>query len=256
MTPDASMIRWVIDARDTVSSTMDEAALLVLSGADEGTVVVANRQTAGRGRAGRAWENPIEALQATIILRPSLPPARLTLAPLLFGLAAAEAIEERCPAVRVWLKWPNDLWIGDRIGGRKVGGILVEMKAGGAMLAGIGINLGADDGRDVGLPDGAAILRSAGCDVDSRSLLDALLVRIAAHWGALMAGDGRVPLEGWLSRAALLGERVTMLRQEEPITGRFAGLREDGALLLEDAAGTTHVMIAGDLTRGPRRITE
>ena len=250
MTPAPRPVTWVIHERRMVTSTMDVAAALAAAGAPEGTVVVAERQTAGRGRSGRTWQDVGVALQATIVLRPSLPARLLTVAPLLFGVAAAEAVETRCPATRIWLKWPNDLWVGERNDGRKLGGILVEMKANGAMLAGFGINIDLPAGAH---PPGAACLATVGCPVAARDLLDALLARIAIHWQALIGGEGRVPLDGWRSRAALFGEWVAIIDHDGvPRSGRFIGIREDGALLLADDAGGIHPVVAGDLARGPR----
>ena len=96
---------------DNVSSTMEVAARLGDAGEPEGTVVLAAAQTAGRGRAGRAWEAPPgSALLASVLLRPSVPTARLPVLSLLFGVAAAEAIE-RAAGIPCRLKWPNDLWL-------------------------------------------------------------------------------------------------------------------------------------------------
>ncbi|MGI9253207.1 MAG: biotin--[acetyl-CoA-carboxylase] ligase [Thermomicrobiales bacterium] len=242
-------IAWSIHEYETVSSTMDIAAELAANGAAEGAVVLARRQTAGRGRAGRAWANDGDVLQATLLLRPAIPAVQLTLAPLLFGIAAAEAITDLCPNLPIWLKWPNDLWVGDRQHGAKIGGILVEMKAGGAMLAGFGINI---DIPEQSLPTGAICHRSAGCAVESPRLLNRLLAHIEDQYRALITANGRVPMDAWLSRAAMLGEQVSVVNHGTVQTGRFAGLREDGALLLEDAEGAKHAIVAGDLTRGPR----
>lgn len=249
MTPAGPAIAWRVIRRDTVASTMSEAAALASEGAPEGTVVVARSQTAGRGRAGRTWIDPGAALLATVLLRPPLPAAAMTAAPLWMGVAAAEAIEAACPGLRVWIKWPNDLWLGERNAGRKTGGILVEIKAGGAMLAGFGVNL-AFPGEE--RPDGAADLRSFGGETSADELLGFLLDRIARRYTALVAAGGRLPLDEWLARAALLGERVAVVDGGSAAAGRFAGVREDGALLLAEDSGEVRVVVAGDLARGPR----
>jgi len=243
------VIDWRIQRYGTVSSTMDVAAGLASEGAPEGTVVVAEEQTAGRGRAGRAWTaGPGESLQATAILRPGVPPARLTTLPLLTGLAAAEAVDLATGA-RCWLKWPNDLWLGDRHLGRKAGGILVEAKADGAVLVGIGINLGQRHGH---LPDGATSLAIEGALTGRDFLLEALLGRLAERYREFLAADSRDGLDAWLERAALLGQRVTVDQGESRLEGVLAGVRDDGALLLETGSGDRVPVVVGDLSRGPR----
>jgi BirA family transcriptional regulator, biotin operon repressor / biotin---[acetyl-CoA-carboxylase] ligase len=243
-------IEWSIHGYDSVGSTMDVAHMLALGGAPEGTTVIARQQTAGRGRAGREWNAPSgSALQATIVLRPSLPPALLTLLPLQFGLAAAEAIDACCTGLRTWLKWPNDLWLGDRNAGRKVGGILVEVRTGAVLLAGFGINI--DQPGEL-LPEEATSLRCHGCRTDPSALLDLLLARVEARYAELLAGEGRISHLDWLERAALLGEMVEIVNEGTPLSGRYIGLRDDGALLLDTGSGEMTPVVVGDLTRGPR----
>ncbi|HEU0113731.1 MAG TPA: biotin--[acetyl-CoA-carboxylase] ligase, partial [Thermomicrobiales bacterium] len=112
-------LAWIVHRFGAVDSTMDEAARLAAAGAPEGTVVRADFQRAGRGRAGRSWESPPgAALLTTLLFRPVVPPDRLGVLALSAGVAVAEAIE----AVGVgpaWLKWPNDVWLGSPVDGRK-----------------------------------------------------------------------------------------------------------------------------------------
>ena len=210
---------WLIHRYDSVASTMDVASQLARFGARERTVVVSTEQTAGRGRGGRSWQAAAgSAVFATLILRPPVAAHRLSTLPLIAGVAVAEAIE-RIAGCAVWLKWPNDVWLGDG-GAAKVAGILVTSSLRGDTvdhaLVGIGINV---------LERARA---AAGCDKPSRrprSHRDSgrgascLLERFGEAYAAFVAADGRPSLDGWLARAALLGEVVT-IEDAGPLTYR------------------------------------
>src|SRR5262249_25693334 len=122
---------------DETASTNADAAAAAREGAPQGLVIVAERQTAGRGRLGRQWESPARAgLAVSILLRPDVPPARLGWLPLLAGVALAESVRH-VARVDAYLKWPNDLLLK---GDRKTAGILAEA-ADGAVIVGIGLNV-------------------------------------------------------------------------------------------------------------------
>lgn len=226
---------------------MDEAAALAAAGEPEGIVVVANEQTAGRGRAGRTWMSPPgSSLLCSIFLRPSVPPERLAPLALVAGVAVAEAIESFGPTPT--LKWPNDVWLNDR----KVAGILVTSRTGPdgiVAILGVGINIGASMSD---LPDGATSLRvAAGSAPDRDDLLAVLLDRIDRGYAAFITSGGYPDLSGWTDRAALLGEEVMIRDGTTTHQGVFAAIDGDGALLLRDHTGHLIRIVAGDLTRGP-----
>src|SRR5229473_6368605 len=135
-------IGWRIHYFDEVGSTQRIAAEMAEARAAAGTVVIAERQTAGRGRLGRSWHSPPGvSLYSTIILRPRMPIAEVPRLSLVAGVAAAEALETVAPGL-VALKWPNDVWLK----GRKTGGIIAEAVTDAAsqlscVLLGIGLNL-------------------------------------------------------------------------------------------------------------------
>lgn len=180
----------------TVSSTQDVARTLPL-----GSVVVADHQTAGRGRLDRAWETPPGgALLASFVL----PPHRL------MSLAAGVAAAEACgPAVR--LKWPNDLMAG----GRKAGGILVEMSAARAVV-GVGINL-------TWAPDGAATI-----DRERDELLEVLTDRMVSWAGA----DAAAVVQRWRELSDTIGRRVRVELPGRTIEGIATDIEEDGSLVV------------------------
>lgn len=234
-----------------VGSTMDEAARLAAEGAPEGTVVVAEAQTAGRGRGGRPWyDAPGASLLLTVLLRPDVPVPRSGLLSLSTGMAVAEAIEATT-GLDPRLKWPNDVWLGDE---RKVAGVLVtgRIGAGGIehVLVGIGINVSTPPDE---LPEGATSLAGeAGRPIDREVLLEALLDRLDARYREFVAGLGRPPLDDWRRRAALVGEAVAIEVAGMAKRGLFLGIDDDGALLLRRPDGTVEAIVAGELVRGPR----
>jgi BirA family transcriptional regulator, biotin operon repressor / biotin---[acetyl-CoA-carboxylase] ligase len=228
---------------------MDDVARLAQSGAEEGIVVVADEQTAGRGRAGRSWHAPPgTALLCSILLRPAVTPDRLSVLPLLAGVAVAEAIEARAP-VECRLKWPNDLWIQER----KVGGVLMTARTKEAVdyvVLGIGVNL---VGHPDDMPTGATSIQAeADVTVTPRKLLLTLLATLQSRYDGYLRSHGVFDVRPWKERAALIGERVTIADRDEVITGIFVGVDVDGALLLDIESGMRRV-VAGDMSRGPVR---
>jgi BirA family biotin operon repressor/biotin-[acetyl-CoA-carboxylase] ligase len=246
---------WFIRRYQTVASTMDVAASLAACGARERTVVVANEQSAGRGRGGRGWQSPAGGLYCTVIFRPDVDPSRLSTLPLLAAVAVAEAIEAmaRCPTS---LKWPNDIWLGDDPIWQKVAGILAASRVAAGrvdhVLLGVGVNL---TGEVDALPPGATTVAAAtGVLLTPEDLLAPLLERLEGAYAAFLRAGGHVSLDGWRARAALLGQSVVVTAAGRALAGRFVGIDDDGALLLQEEGAATRRIVAGDLVRGPSPI--
>lgn len=238
--------------RDVVGSTMDEVAALAAAGEAEGIVVVAEQQTAGRGRADRIWETPHgSAVLASILLRPLVPPERLGLLSLVAGVAVAEVIEQATGVVPA-LKWPNDVWID----GRKVAGILVtsrlDQSGGITAILGIGLNVNTTPAE---LAPGATSLAVATGRPHERAVLLAMLLdRLDRAYATFVEVRGCPDLSGWSRRAALVGDLVTVTDGERTRAGTLLGIDHTGALLLAEPDGTTARIVAGELTRGPALI--
>lgn len=220
--------RFDIDLQAECAST--NAALLARAeaGAASGTVIVAERQTAGRGRQGRAWlASPGDSLTFSLLWRfPSgTAPAGLSLA---VGLAVAEAIQ-KIGAGRTALKWPNDL-LKD---GRKLGGILIELVPGKphAAVIGIGLNLRLPAGMPAELAAQSASLDNAG---EPNALLAAVLVELLAVL-TIFTTDGFAALrDAWTARHAFENAPIRLLSDfAPPRMGICRGVADDGALLLE-----------------------
>lgn len=260
-----------------VASTMDVAAEFAATGEPEGLVVVADEQVSGRGRAGRAWQAPPgSALLLTVLLRPDVPADRLGVLAPLAGVALAEAVEAET-GLACWLKWPNDLWLGERYAGQKAAGVLASARMLGGrpefVLLGVGLNVSTPaDALPAGATSLAGALEAEGrrrpesvgtadpvaddapAFPDREHILAALLARLDAHYAAFVASGGRPSLDGWVARAALLWQPVAVAVGNATHRGVHAGIDGDGALLLRGPDGATERIVAGDLTRGPRSL--
>ncbi|GGC49828.1 hypothetical protein GCM10011504_30310 [Siccirubricoccus deserti] len=232
---------WRLESHASLTSTADTLRCRAEAGEPEGLAVLALQQTAGRGRAGRGWASPPGNLHLSVLLRPPGPAREAAQWALLAGVALAEAAAEIDPEpAALRLKWPNDLLRH----GAKCAGILAESaltpEGGLAWLAlGIGVNLR----HAPALADRpTACLGAAEPPEDFAARLIARL----DHWCGIQAAAGFAPIRAaWLARGPALGEALTLRGGAVP-GGAFAGLAEDGALLIE-RAGTRHVIRVGEL---------
>jgi BirA family biotin operon repressor/biotin-[acetyl-CoA-carboxylase] ligase len=225
----------------TVGSTNDEARRLAEADAPEGTWVVADEQTGGRGRRGRAWASPPGNLYSSLLLRPPGPMTALTALSFVAAVAVGEALLTLQSTLPVAYKWPNDVLVG----GRKICGILLE--SGGApawVVVGIGLNV-AHHPDDLERP--ATSLAAAGLPISVDAAMAALgrtLENTYLRWREL----GFEPVrQAWLARAVGVGAPIVVRLPDREIAGRFAALDNDGALLLDLADGRRLRIDAGDV---------
>jgi BirA family biotin operon repressor/biotin-[acetyl-CoA-carboxylase] ligase len=217
----------------STSSTNDEALRLGRGGAPHGTVVVADVQTAGRGRLGRTWwAEPGTALLASWIVRPELPHDAWPALSLLAGVAAAEALRE-VSSLGVALKWPNDLLAGER----KIGGILAEAEPGRFVVIGLGLNVAQPSFP----PDLAGSATSVAASGGRRCRRPELLASILARFEALLSDPPRA-LVRYRELCATLGRPVRVERAgAPPLEGVARDVDGRGALVLETEAGSEAV---------------
>ncbi|MEW5726514.1 MAG: biotin--[acetyl-CoA-carboxylase] ligase [Pseudomonadota bacterium] len=225
---------------DVVGSTNDEARRLALSGSAADLLVVsARRQTAGRGRRGRAWVSPEGNLHASVLIAID---DLATAAQL--GFAAAVALAEafsdlvgadfRC-------KWPNDVLMD----GKKVAGMLLEPAGPGWLVVGFGVDVAECPPPDAVMYPATALVH-AGFTGTAGDVLAAVCRRLGP-WIAIWRAEGFAPVRSaWTTRARGIGQPVVVRLEGETLTGLFAGLDEQGALLL-DAGSTLRRIMAGDV---------
>ncbi len=230
-----------------LGSTNDLARMMAHAGCPEGGVVVAGRQTHGRGRAGRAWASPEGGLWCSVLLpsRAGVPQGLLSLA---VAVAVAETVEQFAPPP-AGIRWPNDV----EVAGRKVAGILLETAAA-RVVAGIGINVSVELQalpREVAARAGSLHL-IAGRPVDRRAVLRVLLSRLADRHSTWAAGGSDI-LEAWGCRDLLRGKPVAVVRQGPAIEGIAEGIDGEGALRIRTAPGDVIRVTSGDviLLSGP-----
>ncbi len=258
-------VRWTAETGSTNTDAME----LARQGGPEGIVVVADHQTAGRGRRGRTWEAPPGAsLVASVVLRPRSGDAGATT--MCVAVAAAEAVE----SLTGWapgLKWPNDLvWPGDGTGtDRKLAGILAEVdwparspSTGGwsppglgerlIVVAGVGINVDWRGRVPADLADLAVALDEITAPhppPDREDVLTAFLVALDRTYGSLVARpDGHdVVREAWRCRSATLGRRVRVDLGADDVEGTAVDITDEGHLVVETTDGQRRELAVGDV---------
>lgn len=258
-------VRWVAET----GSTNADALELARAGEPEGIVLVADHQTAGRGRLGRTWTAPIGgSMLTTILLRP--PAAVAPATTMAVALSAAEAVEA-VAGVAPRLKWPNDLvWPGDGTGpDRKLAGILAEVDwpaashiAGGwaepkptdRLVVAVGIGLNVAWGSDV--PEELADLAVALDHVvepdavpTRLDVLVAMLERLDARYRALVADAGALDAlrDDWRARSATLGRRVRVDLGADDVVGTAVDVTVEGHLVVETLEGERRTLAVGDV---------
>jgi BirA family transcriptional regulator, biotin operon repressor / biotin---[acetyl-CoA-carboxylase] ligase len=234
----------VFDVRHypSIGSTNDEAMRLANEGAAHGTVVHADQQSSGRGRRSRRWSSPPGNLYLSVILRLNLPPARMVEIGFVAALAVADAVDALLPRqMHATLKWPNDVLVNNG----KIAGILLE-QTGDALIVGIGLNvLQAPDGISYNAATIVACGGLATVDGTRAKLLAAL-----GDWLTIWQQDGFAPIRtAWLARAHPVGKVLSVQLADRLVSGEFAGIDIDGALLLGTSEGPARV-VAGDVQAG------
>ncbi|OIP87806.1 MAG: biotin--[acetyl-CoA-carboxylase] ligase [Syntrophaceae bacterium CG2_30_49_12] len=231
-----------------VASTNEIACELALKGASEGTVVIADAQTKGKGRFNRVWQSPAGCnLYTSIVIRPPTEPALASQITLMTGVAVAELLSSYCPYVT--LKWPNDV----QIGGKKVSGILAQMRASGKrvdfIIVGIGTNINMKrDAFEETIQDISTSLREeTGGDI-SRVDLTVKLYDSFERWYARYIRDGFDPIRDMWLKYNSKGRHVQVVSGNELYKGEVVGIDGDGALLLRDENKITRRIIAGDVS--------
>ena len=229
----------------TVDSTNSVAKTLAQQGAVEGTLVIADEQTAGRGRLGRRWLAPRgTCLLLSLIFRPDWEVRRAQELTMICGLGIREAIRE-VTGLPAQLKWPNDIMLRSR----KAGGILTEVSSSGGHLdyavVGIGLNVNL---QVTALPaefNATSIEHELGRAMPRVSLLQQALMHIEERYCALQAGKS--PVREWAAALETLGQQVQLHTAQDTWQGLAMAVDDEGALLLRLDDGQVKRVLAGDI---------
>ena len=232
----------------SIDSTMSEASRLAAKGAPEGTLIVAEEQTSGRGRFGRHWHSErATGLYCTLVLRPSVPPAVAPVLTLVVGVALAEAIQD-VSQIAVDLRWPNDAMIHEK----KCAGILIEMTAEplrvSHLLVGIGINVNTRQIPAELAEEATSLLLQAGHAVSRLELLISVLKRLEHYYNRFLehgAADLIKRFEEISSYAR--GRRVRVADGANVVSGVTEGLTPEGILLIRREDGRIEKVLAGQV---------
>ncbi len=234
----------------SVDSTNTIAKELALDHAPEGTLVVAETQTAGRGRKGRSWLSPeADGIYASLILRPAIEPADAFKFTLIAGVATAEAIlaETNIP---VCIKWPNDILTD----GKKIAGILAEISMETDMvdyiILGLGMNINtppesfAPELKEIA----SSLLIAAGQPFSRLRLIRSFLLQMETYYNMFTEQGFSSILERWKALSNTVGREISVDVIGKTHRGLVKDIDHDGRLILEDPSGKSHHLISGDVT--------
>jgi BirA family biotin operon repressor/biotin-[acetyl-CoA-carboxylase] ligase len=244
-------LRGPIHYFDSLPSTNDLAKELGSKNAPEGSLVVAESQTRGRGRLGREWDSPPGVgLYVSLLLRPPLPPTEMPQITLAAAVAVVRALR-RATGVAPGIKWPNDLLVD----GKKLGGILTEMETESDrirhLVVGLGLNV---NNREFPPPldlTATSLALAAGASFCRREILRAWLEEFEALYDLFLNRDFGVILDEWRGYNVTLGQMVTVRQGPREISGLALEVAGDGALLLRQETGEVIRVTSGEIAPGP-----
>jgi BirA family biotin operon repressor/biotin-[acetyl-CoA-carboxylase] ligase len=229
---------------DSLSSTMDAAWQLGIKGSPEGTLVLSEQQTKGRGRLGRSWVSPkYKGIYLSLILKPKMLPAQAPILTLLAAVSTCEAIESVL-SLEAKIKWPNDIWLKDK----KLGGILTELNAEtdkiNFVVIGMGLNVNND--KKTLILSATSLKEHKKEHLNRVTLLQEILRKIEENYLSLEKGPQLV-LKKWREYSITLGRRIKVYCQKRHVEGQALDIDLDGGLLVRNDSGITEKVMAGDI---------
>lgn len=237
---------------DTINSTQNFAAELASRSQENGTVVIAEKQTQGRGRLSRKWASPSGGIWMSVILRPDFEISASTLFPMISSLALAIAIE-KVLKIKPQLKWPNDLTINDK----KVAGILVDASVESGkidyLILGVGINFKINVKevektiKNTGNYYGATTLVTKNNKTNPVQLVQAFLSELEKLYNLFLNGDSEYIIKQWTKRSTTIGKTISVTSSTGPIHGKAVKIDKDGALVISNKGKSQRVLV-GDVS--------
>lgn len=243
-----TILGQVIHYEEEVASTQKIAHQLAQEGAKEGTLVVAELQTAGRGRMDRTWFSPKgTGIWMSLILRPPIPPQKTPQLTLLAAVAIAQAIQEVTGLVPD-IKWPNDILVH----GKKCVGILTELQADPdrvhSVIIGMGINVNHDQFPEELRDVATSLAIEKGENIKRARLIQEVLTKMETLYRQYLQ-HGFLPIKLlWEGYAISIGNEITARMLNGTIRGVARGITDEGVLMLEDADGVIHYIHSADIS--------
>ncbi len=247
--PQGQIIGADIQHFEEIDSTNNYAKKIANEGCAHGTVVVADRQTTGRGRIGRLWQSDTsEGIWFSIVLRPEIEPENIQVITLAASVAVVEAIRETLGIV-CGIKWPNDIIID----GRKLGGILTELSAEPGhvnyVVVGIGINANqASEHFDNEIRQKAISLKMyEGKTVSRSNLLGGILTNFEKIYKCVLLGKNKEIIDKWTEYSVTIGKEVKVAYRDVEYIGTAQSVASDGRLIVQCKDGVTRAISAGEI---------
>lgn len=249
-----SEISWHLDTKfigkkiyyfEAVSSTMDIAIELGLKGSSEGTLILAETQTKGRGRLGRHWLSPeYKGIYLSLILRPKILPNQASILTLLSAVSVCEAVKEKT-GLETKIKWPNDILLHNY----KLGGILTELNAemDAVHFVVIGIGLNVNNEKNTLVTGATSLKEQKKENINRVELLQEILRRIEENYLLVQEKGNAQIIEKWNEYNVTLGKRVKIFFHKKHIVGEAIDIDLDGGLLVRNDAGLVQKVMAGDI---------
>ncbi len=235
---------------DSIDSTNTFARSLEESECPNGTLIIADEQTAGKGRQGRQWQSQKGMnLLFSVVTRPSFIQEKIRMLPFAAALAVADGIEQETKSA-IECKWPNDLLID----GKKVAGMLIESatqnEAVMSMIFGIGINVNQTEFANDIKEKATSLKLHSQQDIDRVRLLCAVIGELEYRFEQLRQFSPHMLLDEWKQRATMLGSAITIAEHRSSIKAKAIDVAANGALVIEEIDGTRREVFAGDVTIG------
>jgi len=235
----------------SVASTNDAAMKLGAEGCEQGTVVIADRQSKGRGRSGRVWFSPQGMnLYFTVILRPELKASDASLITLMAAVATVQAVRQVTEA-EASIKWPNDILVN----GKKLGGILAETKIRGSIIHLLALGIGLNVNLDLSLlpeelkPCTTSLQYELGRPVPRFTLLDEILRSLEKWYKVLLSQERSHIVQSWKSLSSTLGRHVHVeLAGNTGVSGKAVDIGHMGELMVKTTDGSVVTVVAADVT--------
>ncbi len=239
-------MKFKIHRYKEVDSTNEVAKKLAMEGAGEGTVVIAEIQTHGRGRYGKTWISPKGGVYLSIVLKPRIEPEEAPKVTFIAGVSVAKAIKNLYD-LKAKIKWPNDVLINEK----KVCGILTEVNATDMLnfvILGIGINANVNTNEfPEEIAKGATSLREElGREVDIEELITEVLNQIDKYYSMFKEKKFKVILQEWSKLSATLWRKVRIVTKDKTIEGVAVGIDKNGSLIIETPERKIEKVIAGE----------